>query len=286
MAGPERVYFLADMHLKPLDAPNEEARALAVRDNERLARFLAHIEGRAGSLVLLGDTFNFWFERRGKIVGDYGAALALFRVAADNGLDIHHVSGNRDFVIGEGLTFNAALRYPGFFRMKRGTTVSRLTDFGIEPHGPRYRLHQAGKTFTCIHGDGLCRGDASFMLLRWLLQGPIGRTVFRYSPWLFMDSLFSRQQGRTKIRVNRKRTAALFDKETVWREFAMGGDCIVCGHIHRHHEEDHEVTGRQCRLVSLPAWLDGGYGILENGELRIEYFDRIEQRRDSGMWEK
>ena len=269
---PERVYLLADMHLKPLDAPDAHARRLAVRDNERLAEFLAHIEGKASMLVLLGDTFNFWLERKSKVVGDYSAALSLFKAAADGGLLIHHVSGNRDFIIGEGLGFDPLTRYPGFIKYGGGFTVSRLVDYGIEVHGPRYRFHQGGKRIACVHGDALCTGDKLFMLLRWALQGPVGRTVVKYSPWPFLEWIFRRQQARTKVRGSGKRPAEMLNDKAVHREMAMGADLLLCGHIHSRHERTLSVAGRDCTLTVLPAWLDGGYGVLENGEIRIEQF--------------
>ncbi len=273
MNAPERVYLLADMHLKPLDAPTEAARRQAVVGNERLARFLAGIDGKAGGLILLGDAFNFWFERRGHVVGDYFASLSLFKEAADRGLEIHHISGNRDFAVGGGLGFDPATRFPGFLNLQRGFTVSRLADFGIEPHGPKWRFYQNGKTICCVHGDGLCRGDYKFMLLRWLLQGPVGRTLLRYSPWPLADYVFSRQQGRVTIRPSKKQPEELFDEAAVWRELAMGADLLLCGHIHAQYEREVDVAGRKCRMLALPSWMDGGYGVLENGTARVERFE-------------
>lgn len=275
MRQTERIYFLADMHLKPLDAPNRTAREMAVRDNERLAEFLLFLEGRASSLILVGDTFNFWFERRGRVVGDYFTALSLFKAAADKGLSIHHLSGNRDFAVGEGLGLDPKTRYPGFFRFSDGFTVSRMCDFGIEPHGLRYRFHHSGKTVGCLHGDTLCAGDYAYRVLRWLLQGPVGRSVMRYSPWLAADVVFSRQQGRVGVRGPERRPEPLFDERAVWREMAMGADLLLCGHVHERYERDIVVDGRRCHLAALPAWLDGGYGYLENGELHIEKFPEI-----------
>lgn len=273
MPSPERIYFLADMHLKPLDAPNRRARELAVVENERLARFLSEIDGQASALILLGDAFNFWFERKSHVVGDYLTALNLFKLAADNGLDIHHVSGNRDYAVGEGLGFDPATRYPGFLRLRKGFTVSRLADFGIEPHGHRYRFHNAGKTISCVHGDAFCTGDKLFMAMRWVLLGPMGRAVMRWAPWSFMEYVVSRQQGRTKIRAGGKRGGGtLLAEAAVRKEFAMGADLVLCGHIHCHHERQVEFAGRTGRLVALPAWLDGGYGVLEDGEFRVEVF--------------
>lgn len=268
----ERVYFLADMHLKPLDAPNARARELARVDNDRLAAFLSSIEGKASGLILLGDAFNFWFERKSRVIGDYSVPLGLFKAAADRGLVIHHVSGNRDFVVGEGLGFDPLTRYPGFIRYRGGFTVSRLVDYGIEVHGARYRFHQAGKTVSCMHGDSLCTGDWEFMILRWALQSAAGRTFFKYSPWAFLKWLIGRQQARTKKRAAAERHVAKFNDSAVRREMAMGADILVCGHSHRPLEKVFSVADRECVLSVLPAWLDGGYGVMEDGVLRAEEF--------------
>ncbi len=264
-----RILVLADMHLKPLDSSNSRAVELAVWDNERLAGLLEKEGENASILVLLGDTFNFWFERRSQVAGDYAAALNLFKLASEKGLEIHHVSGNRDFVIGEGLGFDPTTRYPGFLRLKSGFTVSRLADFGIEPHGPRYRTHQAGKTIAFVHGDALCGNQRLFMLLRWFLQGPLGRTAMRNLPWSFLQFMSRRVQARTKTRAPVKNPAEVFSAADIKREIAMGGDLLLCGHIHALFEKNYEVAGRVGRLIAIPAWLDGYYGIIENGELTI-----------------
>ena len=272
MAPGERTYVLADMHLKPLDAPATAARRLAVEGNERLAAFLSEIEGKTTRLILLGDTFNFWFERRGRFVGDYLAALSLFKAAADRGLEIHHVCGNRDFVVGEGLGIDSAVRHTGFFRLKSGFTVSRLVDFGIEPHGTRYRLHQAGRTVVCLHGDSLCSGDRLFMLLRWLLQGPIGRRVFLRTPWWLVEPMIALEQGRIGVRTALRRPEEILSESALLDEVAKGADLLVCGHVHARFSRDIPFSGRMGRVEAIPTWLDGWYGIIERGEVRVERF--------------
>ncbi|MCL2000421.1 MAG: hypothetical protein FWG74_03220 [Planctomycetes bacterium] len=272
MAVRENVYLLADMHLKPLDAPRAAAREMAVRDNERLARFLAFIEGRASSLILLGDIFNFWFERRSKVMGDYYTALSLFKLASNNGLEIHHISGNRDYAVGEGLGFDPLTRYPGFLRLRNGFTVSRLADFGIEPHGHRFRFHQAGKTVSCIHGDSLCTGDLMFMALRWALQGPLGRFAMRWAPWSAISFLVGWQQGITGVRVPSFKVDDMLSREAVRREMLMGAELVVCGHFHTRHRCEMTAANRQGVLEVIPSWLDGWYGVMENGEVRVERF--------------
>lgn len=268
----DRALILADMHLMPLDSSRPEVVRQAMADNERLARFLAEEASRASTLVLLGDTFNFWFERRSHVIGDYYAALSLFKLASEQGLAIHHVSGNRDYAVGEGLGIDPTTRYPGFLRLKRGFTVSRLADFGIEPHGPRFRFHQAGKTVSCIHGDSLCGKQRLFMLLRWGLLGPIGRTAMRWLPWTLWETLIPPIQNKSRGIRQPVDPADIFDEAAVAREIAMGADLLLCGHIHAFYERRVEIAGRHGRFVAIPPWLEGYYGVLENGEIDIATF--------------
>lgn len=270
--GADRALILADMHLAPLDSSRPEAVRQAAADNERLARFLDEEAGRASTLVLLGDAFNFWFERRSHVVGDYYAALSLFKEASDRGLSIHHVSGNRDYAVGEGLGIDPTVRFPGFLRLKRGFTVSRLVDFGIEPHGHRFRMHQCGKTVSFIHGDSLCAKQRLFMFLRWCLLGPLGRTAMRWLPWALWKTVIPPIQAKTRRKRRKPDPLEVIDESALEREVAMGADLVACGHLHVFHERRVEAAGRHGDLVALPAWLDGYYGILENGALSIAEF--------------
>ena len=241
MASGDTVHLLADMHMKPLDAPSRDARRLAEAENRRLAAFLSLISGRAARLVLLGDAFNFWMERRSRVAGDYSESLRLFRAAAERGLEIHHVSGNRDYAVGGGLGFDPATRYPGFLRLRRGFTVSRLVDFGIEPHGP-------------------------------LLQGPAGRFSVRWAPWTALRLVASRQQGRLSVRASSRSPDGMFSPKAIARELTRGAELLVCGHAHARLTREMEFSGRPRRLEVIPAWQDGWFGIMENGTVRVERF--------------
>ncbi|MDR3211077.1 MAG: UDP-2,3-diacylglucosamine diphosphatase [Planctomycetota bacterium] len=269
----ESILVVADMHLKPLDSPNPEAVRLALLENVRLAAFLEKVASQAGALVLLGDTFNFWFERRSRVIGDYTAALSLFRLAADLGLEIHHVSGNRDFAVGEGLGFDAATRFPGFFRLRRGFTVSRLADFGIEPHGPRFRLNQQGKSITFVHGDALCGRQPGFRVARWLLQGPPGRLLFGWLPWCCLVPLITRVQAKTSLREPIENPGKLFSATALKREMSLAGDLLVAGHLHTSYSQEVATPTGNGKLVVLPAWVKGGYfGVIRQGEISVQQF--------------
>jgi UDP-2,3-diacylglucosamine pyrophosphatase LpxH len=277
----ENILLLADMHLRPLDARSRRIRERAAFDNERLAAFLAAMEGEAGTLILLGDAFHFWFERRSLVAGDYFTALNLFKAASGRGMDIHHVSGNRDFAVGEGLGLDPTARFPGFFRFRSGFTVSRLVDFGIEPHGLRYRFHSRGTSVSCIHGDSLCLDQRMFMAFRWLLTGPLGQRALKCLPWSLAAYLAAKAQNSGPRGRPPRNPGAQFAEAAMKKEIALGADLVLCGHIHAPFERGVTAAGRTGRLVAVPAWQDGYYGLLSRGRLEVRKFDFPQPRPDS-----
>ena len=96
-----RTVFVADMHLRPGHRPGQSA---------ALWRFVSQVRALgAQRLIFLGDTFNFWFERGGRVVGDYDAVLTAFATLAADGVTMDLVSGNRDRLL-PGLLSRAGLR--------------------------------------------------------------------------------------------------------------------------------------------------------------------------------
>ena len=92
-----KVYFIADAHLGAESEPAE------VRKLADLLDFLAYLEGRASTLVLLGDVFDFWFERPRTAPTDHPELLAALLRVSEAGTDIHFLGGNHDYWAGSKL---------------------------------------------------------------------------------------------------------------------------------------------------------------------------------------
>jgi UDP-2,3-diacylglucosamine pyrophosphatase LpxH len=245
----ERTVFLADAHLRPGPRPEQ---------NERLAAFLRETAAGASRLVLLGDAFNCWFERGERMIGDYAAVLALFTEAAERGLAIHHVSGNRDFVVGAAENDANATRGPPLG--KWGRRPSLLTRHGIEPHGLRYVFEQGGKRVHCLHGDLFCTRDLRYRVLRQLLQRWPGRLAAGFLPLSWIEG--------TVRNVQENHFCPSYRVPLEWRnivtaaavpEVEAGADLVVCGHVH--HDDRRPVAGptRRGELLIVPPWVAGGY---------------------------
>ena len=145
-------YVISDLHL-----------GAAPRDVERrLIAFLDGLRGRAGSLVVNGDLFDFWFEWRTVIPRVGFRALAALAALRDAGVPVLWTAGNHDCWGGEVL------------REEVGA------DYQLE-----WRGELAGWPTWIHHGDGLREvEDRKYRRLRTVLRHPLSIRSFR---WLHPD---------------------------------------------------------------------------------------------------
>jgi len=194
-------YIISDLHLGFADASVE-------RD---VLRFFRHLQGRAGSLVINGDLFEFWFEWRTVIPRSSFRILAALADLRDAGTDILMVAGNHDCWGGEVLR----------------------KDVGIDYHVGAWEGTIAGWRGRIEHGDGLRpREDRRYRMLRRLLRASWAIRAFR---WLHPDlgtrlatqsshasrSYGARDQGRGLARIAAELLGSRADLEL-----------LVFGHSH------------------------------------------------------
>jgi len=83
---PAPAYVISDAHL-----------GFAMQDVERSpVRFLRFLHGRAGSLVINGDLFEFWFEWRRVMPRGAFRVLAALADLRESGVPILMIAGNHD----------------------------------------------------------------------------------------------------------------------------------------------------------------------------------------------
>lgn len=248
------LYFFADLHLMPEPRPEQSG---------RLRKLLSAVPD--GSVcVLLGDAFNCWYERGGRMVGDFTETFQLFREAAGRGVAFHHVSGNRDFAVG------ASSCYFGFYPFAHQAR-SLMEEHGIIPHGPFFRLRHGDASFLCAHGDQFCWDDRGYMALRWLLQGPVGRWVGAFFPFTLTQWIVSKVQERRVLPPGLLPTTRDIADRAAGLAVDAGADFVVCGHLHRLvHRTLSGVSAplRKGTLTVFPSWAASGqYGLWDGGAL-------------------
>ena len=160
-------YLISDIHLG--FAPPETERSLLA--------FLRALPGRAGSLVINGDLFEFWFEWKSVVPRSGVRVLAALMDLRDAGLPMLMLAGNHDCWGGD------VLREAGL-------------DFQFGP----WNGTLAGWRSRVDHGDGLRdREDRKYRILRdTLLRNRLAIRAFRslHPDWASRLALGSSQTSR------------------------------------------------------------------------------------------
>jgi UDP-2,3-diacylglucosamine hydrolase len=160
-------YVISDAHLGAGDVELER----------RLVAFLRQLPGRAGSLLVNGDLFDFWFEWRTVIPRVHFRTLAALAELVDAGVPVTMLAGNHDCWGGDVLN----------------------QEVGIDYRVSGWQGELAGWRTTVEHGDGLRDvEDAPYRRLRRVLRHPWAITAFR---WLHPDlgsRLATRSSGASR----------------------------------------------------------------------------------------
>ena len=199
---PGPAYIISDSHL-----------GFATTDLERkMLRFLRHLHGRAGSLVINGDLFEFWFEWKHVMPRRGFRVLAALADLVDAGVPVLMVAGNHDCWGGEILRKDVGI------------------DFRTDP----WEGVLAGWRARVEHGDGLReREDRGYRRLRSVLRNPVSIRLFR---WLHPDlgsALATRSSHTSRTYQARDGGAGL--RALATRRLSGSGtqlDLLVYGHSH------------------------------------------------------
>jgi UDP-2,3-diacylglucosamine hydrolase len=165
--APAPAYVISDIHLG--HAPAEVERALL--------RFLRALPGRAGSLMINGDLFEFWFEWKRVVPRSGVRALAALMDLRDAGLPVTMIAGNHDCWGGD------VLREAGV-SFVQGPWTGTLGG---------WRAHVE-------HGDGLReKEDRGYRALRRVLRNRLAIRAFRslHPDWATRLAMGSSHASRT-----------------------------------------------------------------------------------------
>lgn len=146
---PSPCYVFSDTHLGA--APGEVERTLLA--------FLRHLQQRAGSVIINGDLFEFWFEWRYVIPRASFRILAALADLVEHDVRVLWIAGNHDCWGGDVLR----------------------RDVGVDYHVGAWRGEVAGWNTLIEHGDGLREvEDRKYRRLRTVLRHPASIWAFRH----------------------------------------------------------------------------------------------------------
>ena len=145
---PEPCYIFSDAHLGAA-SPEVERQVL---------QFLRSLHGRASSLVVNGDLFDFWFEWKTVVPRRAVRAVAALADLKESGTEVIWIAGNHDCWGGEVLR----------------------DDYGLTYHVGPWEGSIGGWKTRIEHGDGLREvEDRKYRRLRTVLRHPWSVRAFR-----------------------------------------------------------------------------------------------------------
>lgn len=146
----KHTYFASDFHL---GAPSYEK---SLAREKRVVSWLKEIEENAGTIFLVGDIFDFWYEYKHAIPKYYSRLLGQLASMCDRGIKIYFFKGNHDMWTFEYLS----------------------KEIGLEIIDEEWEGHIEGKNFFVHHGDALGPGDMGYKFIRSVFRS-------RWAIWLF-----------------------------------------------------------------------------------------------------
>lgn len=228
-----RYIFSSDMHLGAEKCAATQAQFIS---------FLNDLPSDTRQLYLLGDVFDFWFERKTRPVG-YEAVLDALSALVARGVEVYFLKGNHDW-----WTFGR---------------LERLTGLKVLDPQP-VCLTLAGKRFCIAHGDALGPVDFKARLTRRLLKGRLSIFLARHivpERWLYSFAARWSSASRHTNSLN----PYVFNEESPLYKFACEFekenpvDYFIFGHIHRPIDK---TTPGGAGLHLLDDW-SGGANYLE-----------------------
>ena len=237
MSGGGRYIFASDMHLGAANCPDTEAQFIA---------FLKSIPSDTRALYLLGDVFDFWFERRRRPVG-FERVLEAIKTVVDRGVEVFFLRGNHDWWT--------------FGRLERLTGLKVLDPQPVS-------LTLAGKRFCIAHGDDLGPLDFKARLTRTFLKGRLNIFFARHfvpESWLYSFAAKWSGASRHSNTIN----PYVFTTDSPLYRFAgeyektHPVDYFIFGHIHRPIDI---LTPGSTRMHILNDWSAGPNWLEFDGE--------------------
>jgi UDP-2,3-diacylglucosamine hydrolase len=175
-----------------------------------LLSFLRSLPGRAGSLLINGDLFEFWFEWRSVVPRSGVRVLAALMDLRDAGLPMRMIAGNHDCWGGE------VLREAG-------------VDFDFGP----WTGSLAGWRARVEHGDGLrVVEDRRYRALRRILRNPLAIRAFRalHPDWASRLAMGSSNASRSYQPRDEGRGLRAVAAEALATDPAL--ELLIYGHSH------------------------------------------------------
>lgn len=242
------VYFISDLHLM-LTPSEREAQKL-----RKLSRFFQEVQNTGGTLFLVGDIFDFYFEYYDTIPKTYFRIFNWLYTLKNDGIEVHYLLGNHDYWVKEFVTETL-------------TTKTYFDDTQFE---------LSGKRFYLTHGDGVLSWDRGYRILKYIIRSRVciwgfrwlhPRLGYRFARWIS-------DRGHHYTHTE-EYNQTVFQELKTFAEglIAQGSDYVISGHYH----QANMATVNGGTLLVLGDWINYfSYGYFDGDQLHLKFWERDE----------
>ena len=147
------IYFFGDNHFSPTPSSSNEQKI------RKLEQFFDVIENSRGSIFIMGDFFDYYFEYKKNNPNYFEEVFLVLKQIRDKGIEIYFIAGNHDYWIGS--------------QFRSLTNQTFLTD---------QTLSIGQKKIYVTHGDGILSWDRGYRILKLILRSRIFRFFYSLLP--------------------------------------------------------------------------------------------------------
>ncbi|MBL7047126.1 MAG: UDP-2,3-diacylglucosamine diphosphatase [Candidatus Marinimicrobia bacterium] len=238
------IYFISDTHLRLTQSGKEEEK------RRNLISFIEHVIDKKGTLFIVGDFFDYWFEYKYVIPKAYFDVLTTLHRANERGIEINYVLGNHDYWVGD------------FIKNKIFTEV----------YSNNLNLEINGKIFHITHGDGITSWHRGYRIMKKIIRSRV--LIFLYR-WIHPDLGYSfarwvSRTGRHPIHTEEYNASVLKELQSYAEEqWKNSADHVIFGH---YHQAKHVINNKGTFMV-LGDWIiHRTFGLFDGNEFSLNYW--------------
>lgn len=233
-------FFVSDTHLSLLKTDRAEERM------KSLIKFLDMVAEKKGTLFIVGDLFDFYFEYPDVIPKIYFPFYVALNRLKESGVEVHYILGNHDYWVQD------------FVADKLVTKV----------HNNDFRYESNGKTFYLTHGDGILSWDHGYRVLKSVIRHPLFIWFYRwlhptlgykFARWI---SYRGKRLHTDEYNLKVKNELKAFARPLI----SDGVDFVISGH---YHQVVNEAVGSG-NLAVLGEWItQPSFGYFDGESLTV-----------------
>lgn len=236
-----KVYFVSDTHFGFYEYEKEKP---LIEKFENLCNLICQDEG---SLYILGDLFDYWFEYKSVIQKYSYRILTCLEKISERGVKIVYLIGNHDFA------------HRDLFEKQLNIRLSENPISEVI----------LGKKFLLAHGDGLIGNDTGYKILKSIVRNKNLQSLYsKLHPnvGIGLARYFSRKSRHYTNERDYGESDYLF--QYAKEKINEGYDYVVMGHSHKFRFE--VIDGGY--YINLGSWLiKPAYGLFDGKNFEIKY---------------